>query len=56
MKIWKLICFMLLCSDTISYITRWVNKVDNVATLIGLMAGIVARVCALYGATAWVFS
>ena len=57
MKIWKWICFILICTDTISYVTRWANKVDNVGTLIGLMTGIVARVCALYGTAAyWVFA
>jgi hypothetical protein len=57
MKVWKWFCFILACFDTVGYIISQAEKIDNVAKLLGLMTGIVARVSLLYGAaTCWVLA
>ena len=57
MKIWKWLCFILLCVDTVKYIVSHTEDVDSVAVLLGLMTGIAARGCALYGTvTYWVLN
>jgi hypothetical protein len=57
MKVWKWFCFILICADTVSYIINKSKEVENVAGLMGLMTGITARGCALYGlVTYWLLA
>lgn len=57
MKVWKWFCFILCCADVVSYIIKQADRIDNVAGMIGLMTGIVARVGLLYGAAIyWVLA
>ena len=57
MKVWKWFCFILICSDTVKYIITHAKNVDSVAGILGLMTGITARGCALYGTvTYWVLT
>ena len=55
--LWKWFCFILICADTVSYIISHAERVENVAGSLGLMTGIAARGCALYGlVTYWVLA
>lgn len=54
---WKWFGFILICADTVGYIVEQANKLDGIARLIGLSAGIALRVYALYGAaTCWLLA
>lgn len=54
MMVLKWICFILVCLDTVVYIAKTPNRVENIGGLIGFLAGIAARVYVLYGtATCW---
>ena len=48
MNIIKWICFIIVCSDTLSYILMQADKELDVGGAIGTLFGIVARVYVLY--------
>ena len=54
MIVLKWICFILICIDVVGYIIEKARDMDSIASLIGLLLGIAARVFVLYGTlTCW---
>lgn len=58
MIILKWICFLLVCLDTVRYvISKAQNNLNSIASLIGLLTGIAARVFVLHGTlTYWLLA
>lgn len=63
LMILKWICFILVCTDVVAYIIGIANKPikessgSKLGSLVGLFAGIAARVFVLYGAlTCWLLA
>ena len=54
MIVLKWICFILVCIDVVGYIIEKAGDMKSIASLIGLLLGIAARVFVLYGTlTCW---
>lgn len=54
MIVLKWICFILVCIDVVGYIIEKARDMESIASLIGLLLGIAARVFVLYGTlTCW---
>lgn len=54
MVVLKWICFILVCIDVVGYIIEKARDMESIASLIGLLLGIAARVFVLYGTlTCW---
>lgn len=54
MIVLKWICFILVCIDVVGYIIKKARDMEGIASLIGLLLGIAARVFVLYGTlTCW---
>lgn len=55
--IWKWICYIVICSDVLSYIIKRARSIENFAMVLGFAIGIIIRLCVLYNlATCWLFA